>query len=871
MPKPIKVDAGDRAMKSQATGKPVVIPASSPVSRTRSFDDIVQTASMPLATPNSVSSTRRQPNTMPETSWNPARSVMASPVPGVSGSSGTGRDVAATSDIASLLPNYGANSQTNSSYEDYFRNNGMSDDDISDINDRGSWLDIHMNNPATKKVTDNFGQNPFLNMSVDDIRGTTYDENGNLSEPSAPVGFDNTNTIGGDVIDDGQTMDYDHLTADRATGQAMQKYSEAGFGGRGWWEYSPNSIYQKSDEEQDFGFTPYLPDQTSVVNMMTSQLMDAPSDVTGALASFRELNPVTGEYEINYNPDGDPNTDDGFSISGSDWDYRSNPYMDNISWLMEYEPEIFLRQPEDGMIHGAPVTTSVKEYEIPNADGGTSYAYGDIVNNAWDLNLVYSDGHVIHVPGEESDKVFVKGEDGKTYIRSEYADGDESPTLNTTLRLDFSDGQSIEVPEEQYETWYNKDTDSYVFPTGTRVSTEDAKGFLPDDLDSLNDEFAEKIKNGEARVSDAPVQYIPDLVMDDGTRLTLDQVKDIYYDKDPETDPYKRDKVTYDFSALTPDESVFQDNLATPRRFVGEIVDPEKGINWGGMINNGVDFTLGSLPISIDTIAWPTSVLQGLSKSRYGIDPGRYDPLTGSDRYISADFDKNGDLRPTYSDVQQTANATGNMLVPLTEQLAGPISGHSLIEALSGDMPSNPTVRQILTNYALGAFGEGIEEDVGNVFDELTDQGDAAYGMPTTRNGEPLLDENGEPVRNEDGTYKYVNVWGEPMTEMTDASGHVYKSGEDKINSRLRRVVNPSDMANAFAGGALVDTFMQGIPILRSLGPAINRGQVRRNTGVDRYIDAPIDNDENYEWQEVDDKYLMPFSNKSMRVRDSEE
>lgn len=852
-----------------------------------------------------VTQTSSRPNIVPDTTWSPAQPVMASPAPGLSGFSGITRNRAATNDVASLLPNYGTNSQTNSAYETYFRDNGMSDDDINEINGRGSWLDVHMNNPATKKVTDNIGQNPFLGVSIDDLRGSAYDGNGNitpsgsddypflsmnidddmdinelrmsaydkngrLSEPSDQTSYDNADTIGRGVVDDGLTMDYDHLTADRATGQAMQRYSEAGFGGRDWWEYSPNSIYQKSDEEQDHDFTPYLPDQTSVANMVASQLMDAPSDITGALGSAREL---LTDYKINYDPDNNPSTDDSVSLSGSDWDYRSNPYMDNMSWLMEYEPETLLRSPEGGTIHGAPVTVSVNEYEIPNVDGGISYAYGDIINNAWDLNLVYDDGHTLTIPGEEIDKVL--DEDG--YIRQEYADGYDSSY--STLRLDFSDGQSIEVPEDQYAAWYNPKTDGYSLPEGTRIRTEDARGFLPDDLDSLNDEFIKKVKDGKDSVLNAPVQYLPDLVMDDGTRLTFDQVKDIYYDKDAETDPYAEDKVTYDFSALTPDGSMFQDNLATPRRFVGEIVDPDaknpvemaKGINWGGMINNGIDFTLGSLPISIDTIAWPTSVLQGLSKSMYGIDPGRYDPITGSDKYISADFDDKGNLKPTFSDVQQAANTAGNMLVPLTEQLAGPISGHSAIEALSGELPSNPTVRQILANYALGAFGEGIEEDVGNVFDELTGQGEAAYGMPTTRSGKPLLDENGEPIRNEDGSYRYVNVWGEPMTEMTDASGHVYKSRDDKLGDRLGRAVDPNDAVNAFAGGALVDTFMQGIPILRSLGPAIQRGQVRKASGVEAYRDAPIDSDEDYEWQEVDDRYLMPFSNKSMRARESEE
>ena len=189
--------------------------------------------------------------------------------------------------------------------------------------------------------------------------------------------------------------------------------------------------------------------------------------------------------------------------------------------------------------------------------------------------------------------------------------------------------------------------------------------------------------------------------------------------------------------------------------------------------------------------------------------------------------------------------------MPLTEELAGPLSGHSLVEkipALSkfsgklGELPKTAGIGRLLGTAGLGAVGEGAEELVGNVFDELSGQGMSAFGNPTTPDGERLLDDAGNPVRDADGNYKFVDANGEPIRLMSDEVGHVYKDSSTPFPERLRNYLDPSDLVNAFAGGALVDTVMQGPGVLLRTPGAIRNTMGRRESGISEY-EAPVKRD----------------------------
>lgn len=723
--------------------------------------------------------------------------------------------------------------EANSAYEDYFAQNGMTEQDLKDIRGRGSWGDVLMHNPATQLVTHDLGKNPFLDVSIEDGRLVNKRERD-------PNTLPDTRTTIGDIhaIDNGLTMDYDHVTAPRATGTAMQRYSEMGMGGRKWFEYDPYATYMKGDEASQHGFRAYLPDETSMANMLMAQALDKPGDIAGMIGSSRELNPITGEYKIKFDVDGDEATkDDVLSLSGSDWDYRATPYVNNIDRLFRFDPMSLLRMPANGLLHGAPVSPIIKENAIPDASGKTKYVYGDLVDSGYDLVLTYANGDVARIPSNE----WTSWQSSDGLVLPQQYDGDiVSSMTDENLHLTFSDGQDVHVPKSVYDGWVRPDGSMYI-PDATYVPVREARGFLPDDLETLN---ANAIREGVAQ--NAPVLFIPDMVMDDGTRLTWDQVQRIYYDQEAEDNPssVSDDGISYDFGPL---------GLAKPRRLTGEILNDDMSVNWGDLLNNAWDFTAGSIPISLNAFAWPLSATEAYSKSVAGIDPNKYDALTGSDRYISADLDESGELRPTYTPIQQIANIAGNALVPLTEQLAGPLSGHSAIEALSGELPLNPSTREVLQNFLLGMLGEGMEEIVGNVTDEVTGQGEAAYGDVVTPEGERLLDDQGRPVVDESGNYRFTDAEGNPYTYMTDQVGHIYRDPNTSLMRRFGNFLSPNELGNAFLGGSLVDATMQlprevipslvGSPGLfrePRMG-SIQRDAIRRRQGGMPYVETERD------------------------------
>jgi len=880
MPKPIKVvDAGDRGMISQATGKPVA-PATSASQKPATNDNKNFIAD---AFEKAMESARQSVNAARRRT---TRSVAKAPVvtsstppAGIANSSGT-KQAAPTTTVGHevrkmvgniVTPSYGSDDETNSKYEDYFRKSGMSDDDINEINARGSWFDVHKDNPATAAVTDGFDrlawENPFADMDINSLR-EDFDETvnslkatGNFPRHEVPEQYkaDTSSTIG-DIyaVDDGKTMDYDHLTADKATGEAMQKYGELGMGGRSWWEYDPYALYTKSDEAQDYGFVPYLPDETARGNAKMNQILDAPGDLAGALGSARELIPaMTGtDYKIRYDQDGNKDTDDDIVFSGSDFDRRKDAFLHNMQRLGSIAPETFMTKPDDMMIHGAPVSVIVQEREIKDADGNTRYVHGDPVSASPNttLHIGFNDGTSVDIDqdewlswwnGESLDiPDSVLGSNGGVDGSQVYTNDDSS-----MIRVGFQDGQTVNVTPETYDSWFDDngnyaldDNGNTVLPRPSYVPIDMARGELPEDLDSMN-EYYMRPENRQYWNS-APVLYMPDMVMSDGTRLNWEQFNDIYNDTDLGDNPDSAtdDRVSYDYNMLNKPRRLMPDS--------GQVFSDDLSVNWGNIIPSSIDMTLGSLPISVDTVAWPLSVSQAISKSMAGINPGRYDPLTGTDQYVSADV-VDGSIVPTGNDLGRISGVAGNALVPLTEQIAGPISGHSAIESLAGELPINPTLSQIGKAYLLGALGEGIEEIPGNVFDETTEFADSAYGDVVTPEGERLLDDEGNPVTNPDGSYKFVNpVTGRPYEYMTDQVGHIYKDPNTPMSRRLSNFLDWSDMLNAIAGGALVTTGMglgsdaihgvtggrAGGSYLSQIPNAIKSKRYRQQQGLTQYV-----------------------------------
>lgn len=600
----------------------------------------------------------------------------------------------------------------------------------------------------------------------------------------------------GKVIDDGTSHDYAHMTSDKMTGAQYLKYAEMGMGGRPVEQIVPSEVYSKRREANDYGYIPFTPDTATLLNQSVGNVLELPGRLGSMVSNLREN--VTPDYSISYGKD-QRNT-----ISGRDFDKLSRPYLEQFYWNRQFAPTRFLS--DDGKS-----TAHVKENVIPDASGRDTYHYG----------------HLTSVD---------ENEDG-------------------TFSLGFSDGSNVDISRDYFDTVYDERSNSLTLPPGRSIPAAQAKGKLPDDLASMNDVddlVAQAEQNGGSPFDYADVVFVPDMVLSDGTRMTLDDVQRLYYDQTPGDDDENDtdDDIEYGFQntlggLLEPLSGIptFFDNR--PRRLVEQepfSIGSDGNIKVSGdMGDNAIDWTLGSLPISVGRMMpWLYSASNG-TVSLTGADPATYDPVSDSYRMIAGNYDDKGNMvygvsnargerDDQLSEETKWWNAAGNMAIPLTEQIVGPIGNQIVpLERIFGELPANPTLRQLLTNELIGAIGEGVEEDLGNVFEDWTQYG--LRGMFAN----PVVDENGNQVY--------------------DQAFHELRDYDTPMADRLRNALNPMDLANSFAGGVTVDALMQAPFLAPEIRPALQRSRALSRTGVRQFVDP-----EERERQELAESYLEGFN-----------
>lgn len=605
-------------------------------------------------------------------------------------------------------------------------------------------------------------------------RGSWWEQlNKRFSQPFAGMDdtSDNRETLGDiTVMDDGTKYDYDHMTADTMTGTQYMHYAEMGMGGRPIDQIDPTKTYSKRREHINYDFTPFVPDQTAYANMIADNVMDVPHRLGAALSGLRET--ITPDYTIDYG---------GGKISGRDFDKLSTPYLNQFYYNDRFDPERFLTRPDDN----DNVTALIREFVVPDKDGNETYHYGRLTT-MW------------------------ANEDG-------------------TYTAEFSDGSKVDVSQEYIDSISNNDG-SVTMTDSARVPVSQARGNLPADLDSLNDVDSimdSAQENGGSPLDYADVIYIPDLVLSDGTSIPYSDVERIYRDETPDNDEGPEDDdISYEFKRFGIGPLSFDNR---PRRLNQQEMfkTNDRGgidVDLSDVGNNAVDWTLGSLPISIgSTMPWVYSA-SGATSSLSGADPASYDPTTDSYGLIAGNYDDQGRLRygvsgadgkrdDARSDSTRWWNAAGNAAVPLTEMLVGPV-GEQLVpleKIFHSELPSNPTTWQVIKNALVGAAGEGVEEDLGNIFDEITQYG------PSGMFANPVTNANGDVLR--------------------DMYGHEVRDYGTNAEDRLRSFLDPGELANAFAGGVTVDALMQMLPTAGQLVPAARRDAARRRTGVAQFVD----------------------------------
>lgn len=647
---------------------------------------------------------------------------------------------------------YIGNNETNEAYLQDAISQGMSEEDAQTIRDRDkTWWEA---------IASKWGKqlSPFetdINLNADSTGDFT-------------------------VMDDGSVFDYDHMTADKMTGTQYLHYADMGMGGRPVEQIDPTQVYSKRRELMNYGFVPFTPDETAYANMVTSNVMDLPNRLGTMVSGLREN--VTPDYTIKYG--------NGTTISGRDFDRLAQPLLNQFYYNEQFSPETFLKPSKDS-------SAIVHEYTVPDKSGNDTYHYGE-------LSAVQDNG-------------------------------DETYTVS------FTDGTTVDISQEYLDSI--SDGSGNVTMGYDRVTADRAKGNLPKNLDSLNTRDFDELKSmsdefGGSPLDYANVYYLPNLTMSDGTKVSLPDVERIYFDETPGNDAGNNDDdIGYGFSDVSLLGKKLFDNK--PRRFVQQ--EMFKTNEQGGLEHdlsdigdNAVDWTLGSLPISIgETMPWVYST-SGATSSMSGVNPATYSPGLDSYGLIAGSYDKDGNLiygvsdangkrDDALSDSTRWWNTAGTAAVPLTEMIVGPVGEHivpleQMSDSLFGKIARdefgnliNPTSGQVVRNALVGAVGEGIEEDFGNLFDEMTQYGPGGMFANAT------TDSEGKPI--------------------TDMYGHEVRNYDTYLGDRMNNAFDPGDLANSFAGGVSVDALMQFLPTGIQLAPAVKRDLARRKTGVSQFVE----------------------------------
>lgn len=640
-------------------------------------------------------------------------------------------------------------------------------DEYDDRSQDGNWFDNQLQYVGNTQTND-----AYIRDAMD--HGLSEDDARDIMGGDMPWWDSLLNKGSMFALDDG-TYDYNHMTADKMTGTQYMRYAEMGMGGRPVNEIDPTKVYSKRRELNDYGFIPFTPDEATALRMATNNVLDLPGRLGSIVGNARTGNPLSRDYSITYG--------DGNTISGRDFDKLSEPYLNQFNYYDRFDPERYLTRPDDENY-----TALVREYAVPDVNGDDTYHYGSLT-------------------GME-------------------ANGDGTYTAR------FSDGSDVSISQDYFDSISNGDG-TVSMRSSARVPVGKARGTVPENLDSLNDmELIRSAANdtGASPLDYADVLYIPDLVMSDGTRISLDDVQRLYYDREPEDNPKNDsdDDISYGFSS-GPLPLI---STNKPRRLMQQEFFSDGKMDFSDAGDNVLDWTLGSLPISVGRLTpWLYSASNGLV-SMSGADPGTYDPSVDSYGLIAGDYDdegnlrygvsdENGDVDDARSDRVKFWNIAGNALVPFTEQIVGPVGEHvipierwsdSIFGAIPRDSagnPLNPSLGQLLRNEVVGAFGEGVEEDFGNIFDEITQYG--PEGMFTNQ----MTDADGNP--------------------MYDLAGHEIRDYGTSAEDRLRNLLDLEDLGNSFAGGVGVDALMRLVPFLSEVPAAARTQQARRKTGVRQY------------------------------------
>ena len=720
---------------------------------------------------------------------------------------------------------------------------------------------------------------------------------------------DDSGNITNTGLDDGLHNDWMSITADAMTGTQYKHYrDDLGMGGRD--DIDLAGKYSKRLEQLENGFMPFTPRMQEYVSGGFRNAFSLPARLGSFVSDIRSV--ITPDYQMEYSSGGDKKT-----ISGRAYDRAIQPYVDNYYHDMQYDKNKFLTKPEDG----TPYDGIVKQFEVPDVNGNPTYHYGIHLETTempdGTYQMAFSDGSTVRTSPEFLKQVGDKGlryeqvplsaarelidedqlldRNRYQYLVNEYVIPDAYTGEDTyhyvapsgfssngdgTYALQFADGSVANLTTDWIEQNLDEEGKFQPRPTGrvfvdnanTDIYHEDtdAPGLIVRPIEESNPERSSLYDNPET----APLAYYPSMVMDDGTVINSADALRLWNDKSVDDDKNENglsdDDIHYNLSGIAGDVPVlggimsmipFVNQVSNkPRRLGSQELVEDGNINWADMANNAVDFTAGSLPISIGKVLpWVYSFSTSLD-SLEGGNHATYNPSTGYEMLNRGGYDENGNLfegvvnedgtrNDSKSESAKWLNWLGNLTVPGTEMLVGPIGEAGLPIGKVTDKFINPksATGRWLKNMIVGSIEEGIEENLGNVPEELTQYG---------------LDAFAEPVINEKTNEPMKDLYGNEIRGQT--------SDRERLGNMAEAVFTDP---NAFLGGALVSSVMQSViphanPETRrmevagtELMKAINRDLAKVSSGADRYIPASDEELENTEFVDLGDKYASLFDN----------
>ena len=124
----------------------------------------------------------------------------------------------------------------------------------------------------------------------------------------------NKPVVDANAIDDGQSPE--SRGSLYMTGEQYKRYLDLGLPGRDPDDIRDNAIYSKQDEQENYGFIPYLPDQASLQRFHDDAAANAVNNVFNRLTDLRRNNTT---YSLNY---------DGNTYDAKDFNDKYNTWVD---------------------------------------------------------------------------------------------------------------------------------------------------------------------------------------------------------------------------------------------------------------------------------------------------------------------------------------------------------------------------------------------------------------------------------------------------------------------------------------------------------------------------------------------------------------